>query len=119
MIKHISIVSGKPGSSPLEFRRYWEETHAQIVKTRLPGLRKYVANFPIPIGGNGPALGSGAQIVCSAIVELHFDTVADLQAAMAGPGWQSPERKNSSDHLMDYSKHQYVIVEEVVVPLSS
>ena len=45
MIKHISFIKRHANVSREEFRRYWEEVHAPLVREALPTLRKYVGNF--------------------------------------------------------------------------
>ena len=114
MVKHISIVKRKPGLSAEEFRDYWANVHAQIVKSCLPSLRKYVANFPMSAPQGKKMPGSGQEIACDAIVELHFDTVDDLLADMSGAGWQSERRKLSSAKIIDLSGHQFIVAQEFV-----
>ncbi|MGI4815330.1 MAG: EthD domain-containing protein [Janthinobacterium lividum] len=118
MIKHISFIYRPAHMSHAEVVEYWKKVHSQLVKTKLPGLRKYVGNFPVNEPGSGAQQpGSGKQMQCDAVVELHFDDVESLHAAMASPGWLSDERKKSSASMMDFTHHQFVVVEEVVVPL--
>jgi len=114
VVKHISIVKRKPGLSAEEFRDYWANVHAQIVKSCLPSLRKYVANFPMSAPQGKKMPGSGQEIACDAIVELHFDTVDDLLADMSGAGWQSERRKLSSAKIIDLSGHQFIVAQEFV-----
>lgn len=115
MIKHISLIHRHEGESVADFRRYWLEVHSQLVKGVLPGLRKYVANFPAGIDSTG--LGSGEYLSCDAIVELHFDTLAELTTAMHSEGWTGEARRASSARLMDLSRNRFLIAEEVSVAL--
>lgn len=110
MIKHISIVHRPPGLSHEAFVAYWRDVHAPLVKTRLPGLRKYVGNLPVATPG-------GAPLPFDAIVELHFDDRAALDAAMASPSWLAEDRQASSRRIIDYTRHVVVIAEEHEVAL--
>jgi len=118
MVKHISLINRHAGQTFEEFRDYWMNVHSQLVKGILPGLRKYVANFPAELGGTTPP-GSGTYLTCDAIVELHFDSYEALLAGMASAGWLSKERRESSARLMDQPRNLFLIGEEVVVDLGS
>jgi uncharacterized protein (TIGR02118 family) len=115
MFKHISAINRREGQSVEEFRHYWVTRHAEIAKVSLPKLRKYLANFPVR--GSAPWPGSGQHLVCDALVELHFDTLEDLQAAMTGPDFMTDERKASSAIAMDLKRNNYMVAEEYVVTL--
>jgi uncharacterized protein (TIGR02118 family) len=119
MIKHISILRRNKDVTPEEFRKYWTEVHAPLVRQGLPGLRKYVGNFPVAAGrDSGWGLENRGTIHdCDLIVELHFDDMAALQAAMLGPGWLNDTRRNSSATVMDYTQMIFTIAEEHIVPL--
>lgn len=119
MIKHISLVHRRPELTHADFIDYWKNRHAKLVRTKLPKLRRYVANFPAEWSGPEPQPGSGAQLSCDAVVELHFDDLADLRAAMSSAGWLDEERKASSDYLIDYARHQFIVADEYVVDLQS
>jgi uncharacterized protein (TIGR02118 family) len=68
-------------ADPAAFDRYYFETHVPIAK-KIPGLRSYTVNAgnPMMVAGTFPA---------HLIAELDFDTMADLQAAMASPEGQA------------------------------
>jgi uncharacterized protein (TIGR02118 family) len=110
MIKFISVINHPPGSSLEEVHDYWFNVHAPFVKANLPGLRKYVLNLPVRTPGE-PAPS------CDGVVELHFDDMAALKAALTSPAWTSPERKASSSKVIDYSRFLGVYAEEKVIPL--
>ena len=62
-------------ADPAAFDRYYFETHIPIAK-KVPGLRSYIVNSgPVNViaGSPSPYL----------IAELSFDTMADLQSALA------------------------------------
>ena len=116
MIKHLSLIHRREGQSMEEFRSYWEDTHSKLVKTLLPGLRKYVGNFATALPNAG-RLVSGHTVSADAIIELHFDGLEAMVAAFDGEGWQSSERKESSARQMDMSKTTYLVAEEVQADL--
>ncbi len=73
------------------FDRYYFGTHVPIAK-KIPGLKSYVVN-------NGPVnviAGSPAPYL---IAELSFDTMADLQAALA-----SDEGKAAASDLSNFAQ---------------
>ncbi|MBF3851500.1 EthD domain-containing protein [Burkholderia pseudomallei] len=95
MFKHISAINRIDGMSIEEFRHYWINVHSQIVRGRLPKLRKYLANFPVlDEGVIWP--GSAQRLKCDALIELHFDSLEDILGAMQGPEWDSDEQRVSS-----------------------
>jgi uncharacterized protein (TIGR02118 family) len=114
MIKHISLISRHDGESVESFREYWKNTHSQIIKSAVPHLRKYLANFPLAKEGKG-AFSDGNYLTCDAVIEMHFDSVEDLQAAMTSEGWFSERRQKSSARLIDLPRVEFMIAEEVIV----
>ena len=68
-------------ADPAAFDRYYYETHVPIAK-KIPGVRSYTVNSgnPMMVVGTFPA---------HLIAELEFDSMADLQAAMASPEGQA------------------------------
>ena len=120
MVKHISMIMRHPHVSLEELRRYWIEVHAPLVRTCLPGLRKYVGNFVCSEGaesGWGLENRGNRTLDCDLIVELHFDNLAALQEAMLSPAWLNDKRRASSGTLIDYPQMRFTIAEEHDVPL--
>ena len=62
------------------FDRYYHETHIPLAK-KIPGLRSYVIS-----DGAAQAL---AGIAPHRVAVLHFDSLADLNAALASPEGQA------------------------------
>lgn len=118
MIKHFSLIRRNAGQSVEEFRAYWKEVHSQLCKDALPGLRKYVGNFPAAWDETNTFVGT-RPVTCDAIIELHFDSVEDMKAAFNSASWQSERRKASSARDHDRSNIEYMVSEEIVVPLAS
>ena len=76
----ILVLYNKP-ADPAAFNRYYFETHVPIAR-KLPGLLSYVVSsgsVDVIAGGQPPHL----------IAELEFDSVADLQNAMASAEGQA------------------------------
>jgi uncharacterized protein (TIGR02118 family) len=116
MIKVVSLIKRNPNLTQEEFVHFWKTVHVPLVKERLPGLKKYIGSFPV---ATGPAPGSGTQeLVYDAVVELGFDSLEALNAAMTGPGFSAADRVASSAKLMDLTQTRTMVVEENVVPLS-
>ncbi|HXB75341.1 MAG TPA: EthD family reductase [Candidatus Acidoferrales bacterium] len=76
----ILVLYNQP-SDPAAFDRYYFATHVPLAKT-IPGLRAYTVNSgsPVAMAGNQPPY---------LIAELDFDSMADMQSAMASPEGQA------------------------------
>ncbi len=74
------LVLYKPPPDPAAFDKYYFGTHLPIAR-KIPHLRsmKFNSGPPVAMAGTAPHL----------IAELEFDTMADLQAAMASPEGQA------------------------------
>ena len=115
MIKSVSLLFRNPALSPEEFRAYWENVHAPLVKRLLPGLVHYCGSFPVPGVGASP---HGGGIECDGIIELGWPDLATMNRDMASPAFNTPEREASSARLMDLSRTMVRVVEEVKIDLS-
>ncbi len=114
MIKVMGLIRRNPKMTQEEFFHYWRTVHVPFVRKTLPGLIRYVGNFPL---SEGAAPGSGtAAPTFDGIVELGFESHEALQAAMSGPLFSTKERQDSSAELMDLSLTQSMVVREVLVP---
>jgi uncharacterized protein (TIGR02118 family) len=79
MVKLITIVKRKPGITRDEFVRHWQHVHARIAiedKSFWNRVRKYVQNY-VTSADSPHAAWDG-------VVELWFDSQAELDAAFAG-----------------------------------
>jgi uncharacterized protein (TIGR02118 family) len=67
-------------ADPSAFDRYYHRTHIPIAQ-KIPGLRSYeISNGPVQaLAGIAPHL----------VAVLHFDSLADLNAALASPEGQA------------------------------
>jgi uncharacterized protein (TIGR02118 family) len=68
-------------ADPAAFDRYYFGTHVPLAK-RIKGLRRYEVN-------KGPVAGAGGDSPYHLIAILHFDGLADIQAALASPEGQA------------------------------
>lgn len=75
------LVLYRTSQDPARFRKHYEEVHIPLAK-KIAGMRKFeVSNGPV----GSPQGASGFEMV----VTLTFDSMADLQAAMASPEGQA------------------------------
>jgi uncharacterized protein (TIGR02118 family) len=105
MVKAFNFFKRKPGLSIDDFRNYWLNQHAAIIRT-IPELRKYVASITLPSAyRNHEPLYDG-------ISEAWFDD-EDTIHTRADSG---PRRAASADDLqfVDMSKAGSVVTEEIV-----
>mgnify|MGYP003584099164 CR=1 FL=1 len=118
MIKHISIIHRPAHFTHEEAVTYWKEVHQNVVKLRLPGLVKYVANFPVEYRAEDESSPDGrTQMTCDAIVELHFKDLESLKRGLSSASYNEQERVDSSHRFIDFSRLRYAIMEEVEVPV--
>jgi uncharacterized protein (TIGR02118 family) len=110
MYKVIALLHRKPGVTPEEFADYWKHVHAPLVRSTLPGLRKYVLNFVEPERGTEPPAYDG-------MVELHFDDRAAADRAFSSPEWLGNARRASTDAFLDLDSIVSIRAEEYIVPL--
>ena len=73
------VLYGTP-ADPAAFEQYYRQTHMPLAQ-KLPGLRKYTINKgPVQaLSGTAPHL----------VATLDFDSLADIQAALASPEGQT------------------------------
>ncbi len=69
MIKQVFTVKRKPGMSFEEFKKYYLEVHAPLVKKSFPEIRKYVVNM---------ALQRGKETAYDAVTEISWDDFETL-----------------------------------------
>lgn len=105
MVKAFNFFKRKPGLSVDDFRNYWLNQHAAIIR-EIPELRKYVASITLPSAyRNHEPLHDG-------ISEAWFDD-EDAIHSRADSG---PRRAASADDLqfVDMSKAGSIITDEIV-----
>ena len=105
MTKVIFVVHKRPDMDRGEFRRYWREVHGPLA-ARMPGLRKYSQNHPLP----DP---SQANLPCDGIAELWFDSPEALQAALDSP--EGAATMADIPNFLDPDRVGMMVVDEVAV----
>jgi uncharacterized protein (TIGR02118 family) len=104
MLKFIVVVHKRADMSHEEFRGYFQRVHVRLAK-KLPGLLRYVQNFPQP----DPARKLPQW---DAVIELYFDDHESMEAA-----WASPEGAASDADLpnfADLARTTWSVVEESI-----
>ncbi|MBX3569758.1 MAG: EthD family reductase [Rhizobiaceae bacterium] len=66
---------------PAAFDRYYAATHIPLAK-QVPGLRRYSVS-------RGPVASAAAASDLHLVATLYFDTLPDIQAALASPEGQA------------------------------
>lgn len=81
MVKFVVVLTRKPGTAHAEFRRHFDEVHAPLAR-RLPGLVRYVRNFPAEDPLRRPP-------AWDAVVELYFTDRDAMESAWASAAGRS------------------------------
>ena len=76
MIKSISLIRRKPGLTREEFVRHYEEVHAPLALSCLPGLRKYVRNYV-----TADEIGSPTDF--DVVSEFWYESTKDIKASLS------------------------------------
>lgn len=101
MVKLVNVLVRDEGLSHEEFVEYWFEDHAPLAE-ELPKLRKYVTSVPT----------DPERADHDGIVELHFDDMADLSAAMSSDAGERVQA--DAETFADLDAAPTMIVEETV-----
>jgi uncharacterized protein (TIGR02118 family) len=78
VIKAIIFFRRRPGMALAAFHEHWRTRHAELI-TRLPGIRRYVQNFPFDSGAGA------AAPAFDAIAESSFDDTQAMKALARTP----------------------------------
>ena len=105
MTKVIYVVHKRPDMDRDEFRRYWRDVHGPLA-AKMPGLRKYVQNYPLPYAAYGDP-------PCDGIAELWFDSAEALRVAFASP--EGAATMADVPNFLDADRIGEMVVEEVSV----
>jgi uncharacterized protein (TIGR02118 family) len=89
LIKRLSFVKRKPGMSPQEFFRYWQDVHGPIA-SKLPGLRRYLQchNVMSSYDGQEPRFDGVAQLWFSDVAALNNAFSSQVYLEEAQPDGQ-------------------------------
>ena len=105
MLKFVVVLRRKPDWTHERFRDYFVRIHGPLAQ-KIPGLRRYRQNFPVP-DAKRPAPD------WDAVVELFFDSREAMEAA-----WETPEGRAATedvDVMADRSRSSWSVVDELVV----
>jgi len=111
MIKRIILLKRKPGLSPEQFRKQYEEVHVPLALNLLPTVRKFVRNYVITTNAI-PTSNEEPEFDC--ITEQWFDDMEAYQAMMeAAAGDAGQALKHSGQVFVDGAAVVRFLVEEV------
>jgi uncharacterized protein (TIGR02118 family) len=77
VVKVLFILRRRPDLDAAAFEAYWKDTHGPLA-AKVPGLRRYVQSIPFPDPYGDPLPADGVD-------ELQFDSIEDMQRALATP----------------------------------
>lgn len=119
MLKLIFLFKRKPGSTPEQFRDYYENSHVPLAIRLLPYFRSYQRNYIDQAKAYSPS-GIGAQVDHDVVTELTFESQADFDRMMAAMGDPAIMRQIIADeeNFMDRSPgaRQMFFVDEQNTP---
>jgi uncharacterized protein (TIGR02118 family) len=106
MIKAIYFITRKPGMSLDEFRRYWLNDHAEILRG-VRNLRRYVQSHTLD------QLYRHGEPVYDGIAELWYDDTATMRRIADTPASRAAAADDAN--FIDMSKFGFVLTEERVL----
>src|SRR5258707_14527267 len=104
MVKTFNFFKRKPGLSVEDFRNYWLNEHAAIIRA-IPELRKYIASITLP------SAYRNREPLYDGISEAWFDDEAVIRATADS----APRRAATGDDakFVDMSKAGSIITDEI------
>jgi len=117
MIKLVYIVHARDDVSPEEFHRYWLEEHGPLVTSVAEAIkaRKYIQSHTIETPLNQVLVDSrGMAPIYQGITEVWWDTIEDLQAALATEAGSEAGQRLLEDEakFIDFSRSTIFLTEE-------
>jgi uncharacterized protein (TIGR02118 family) len=105
MVKAFNFFKRKPGLSVEDFRSYWLNEHAAVIR-KVPELRKYIASITLP------SAYRNREPLYDGISEAWFDD----EDALRGNADTAPRRAASADDakFVDMSTTGSIVVEEII-----
>jgi uncharacterized protein (TIGR02118 family) len=103
LLKFVVVLYRRSDWDEARFRRHFADVHAPLAR-HLPGLTKYIQNFPAEDANR-------SKPRWSAVIELYFDDYDSMQRA-----WNSPQGKRATDDLKvfaDLSLSSWSVVEPI------
>lgn len=106
MIKAVTLIRRKRGMTFLEFQDYWLQRHAVVIR-RLPGIRRYVQNHPLPEHyDDRPPPYDG-------IAELWGDDTRAFRDMAASTAYQRVQA--DEEQFIDRSRMDLLLTSEIVL----
>jgi len=106
MIKEIALIKKKQGLSTEEFRRYYEEIHAPMMKRFCPTIKRYARNYVVR------NLQVKEEVDFDCVTEVWYDDMEGFNALVKiYTGDEGKPIHESEEKFMD-SKPAVVLVDE-------
>ena len=102
MVKVLYILHRRPDMETAAFQAYLKDMHGPIA-ARVPGLARCVQSYPYPDPYGDPLPADG-------VVELHFDSFATMQDALASPEGQA--MRADFANFLDQQRSGPIVIEE-------
>ena len=100
MVKMITLLKRKPGTSREEFSGYWLHPHGDIIMRTVPGIKKYIQNPAI--------IREDREYVYDGVAEGWFDDMDVLRKALKV--LQGDIIKEDEEKFLDRSKTTSILV---------
>jgi uncharacterized protein (TIGR02118 family) len=111
VIKSISLLTRKDGSTHDEFVRHWLDVHAPLAHA-VPGVRRYVQSHILEVRTRPDIPETGLEI--DGIAELWYDDRAAMERANATP---EAKRLHADGALFIGRIKSFVVEEKVIIPV--
>ena len=110
MVKAIYLVKKKPGLTPAEFRKHYEEVYVPLALSLYRTIRKSVRNYTIP--SDIPTTAVDLDFDC--LTEVWFDDMEGFQTMIdTAAGHAGQADVHCQKVFMDWTQTAYSLVEEV------
>jgi uncharacterized protein (TIGR02118 family) len=116
MIKLVFCVRRRPELDFDEFRRYWLESHAPLVRrlrARIPQMKRYVQSHLIPgPASDGVRASRGAAEPYDGITEVWFDGLEALGGGSAASADAARQLLEDEGRFIDLARSSVFLTEE-------
>jgi uncharacterized protein (TIGR02118 family) len=118
-VKLVYVARRRPEMTPEEFREYWANDHAALVRDlqEVTGFRRYVQSQPLETPANAAfatSRGMSLETPPDGVSEAWWDSLEDLVAGFSGPDGERAARRLIEDEakFIDFSTSHAFITEE-------
>lgn len=117
-LKVIAMLRKRPDISREDFIRYYEQNHAPLILSLLPGIIEYRRNFAV--FDNAFVNDGAAPFDFDVLTEIRFRDRAAYEAAMAIATEPAVAKRIANDeaHFLDSTGNRLFVVEEASSPLA-